>query len=64
MNPLIDEYIAKAKKWQTEMQALRSILLDFGLAKTKNNSNTQKTINFYSFNIFWAIVVSPVFTKA
>jgi uncharacterized protein YdeI (YjbR/CyaY-like superfamily) len=27
MNPKVDEYFIKAKKWQTEMQALRTILL-------------------------------------
>lgn len=33
MNPQIDEYIAKAKKWQNEMTALRSILLTCGLTE-------------------------------
>jgi uncharacterized protein YdeI (YjbR/CyaY-like superfamily) len=33
MNPLIDEYIAKAKKWRDEMTALRSVLLECGLTE-------------------------------
>ncbi|MEQ6119658.1 DUF1801 domain-containing protein [Reichenbachiella sp. MALMAid0571] len=28
MNPKVDEYLSKAKKWQEEMEALRTILLD------------------------------------
>jgi uncharacterized protein YdeI (YjbR/CyaY-like superfamily) len=33
MNPKVDEYLTKAKKWQEEMEKLRSILLDCGLAE-------------------------------
>lgn len=33
MNPKIDEYIAKAKKWQAEMEELRKIILDCGLTE-------------------------------
>ncbi len=31
MNPKVDEFIAKAKKWREELEALRSIALDCGL---------------------------------
>ena len=31
MNPLVDEFISKLKKWQPEFVALRKILLDCGL---------------------------------
>lgn len=31
MNPKVDDFLAKSKKWQTEMQQLRMIVLDCGL---------------------------------
>jgi uncharacterized protein YdeI (YjbR/CyaY-like superfamily) len=31
MNPKIDDYLSKAKKWQPEMALLRSVILDCGL---------------------------------
>jgi uncharacterized protein YdeI (YjbR/CyaY-like superfamily) len=31
MNPKVDEYLHKAKKWQQELEALRAIILDCGL---------------------------------
>ena len=31
MNPKVDEFLSKAKKWQEEMTKLRSIVLDCGL---------------------------------
>lgn len=31
MNPLVDEFLAKAEKWQSEMTLLRKIALDCGL---------------------------------
>src|SRR5213080_2213500 len=31
MNPKVDEYLRKAKKWQKEMEKLRMIILDCGL---------------------------------
>jgi uncharacterized protein YdeI (YjbR/CyaY-like superfamily) len=33
MNPKIDEYLRKAKKWQAEMEKLRRISLDCGLTE-------------------------------
>src|ERR1700743_1799139 len=33
MNPKIDAYISKAKKWQQETQKLRAIILDCGLTE-------------------------------
>lgn len=33
MNPKVDQYIAKAKKWQKEMELLRSLMLDCGLTE-------------------------------
>ncbi len=33
MNPKVDEYIAKAQKWQAEIEALRSLVLDCGLTE-------------------------------
>lgn len=34
MNPEVDEYLSKAKKWREEMEELRTILLDCGLTET------------------------------
>jgi uncharacterized protein YdeI (YjbR/CyaY-like superfamily) len=33
MNPKVDEYLSKAKKWQEELKILRMILLDCGLTE-------------------------------
>jgi uncharacterized protein YdeI (YjbR/CyaY-like superfamily) len=33
MNPKVDAYLSKAKKWQSEMRRLRTIVLDFGLTE-------------------------------
>lgn len=33
MNPLVDEYLREAKKWQKEMKKLRTIVLDCGLTE-------------------------------
>jgi uncharacterized protein YdeI (YjbR/CyaY-like superfamily) len=33
MNPKVDEYLRKAKKWQEEMAKLRTIVLDCGLTE-------------------------------
>jgi uncharacterized protein YdeI (YjbR/CyaY-like superfamily) len=33
MNPKVDEYLSKAKKWQEEMEKLRMIILDCGLTE-------------------------------
>jgi len=33
MNPKVDEYLGKAKKWQEEFEKLRMIILDCGLAE-------------------------------
>src|SRR5205809_5247602 len=33
MNPKVDEYLRKAKKWQKEMEKLRMIALDCGLTE-------------------------------
>jgi len=33
MNPKVDEYLAKAKKWQEEFEKLRMIILDCGLTE-------------------------------
>src|SRR6184192_554317 len=33
MNPKVDEYLRKAKKWQKEMKKLRMIILDCGLTE-------------------------------
>src|SRR5207249_7233393 len=33
MNPKVDKYLAKAKKWQREMEKLRRISLDCGLSE-------------------------------
>ena len=33
MNPKVDEYLRKAKKWQEEMEKLRRIILDCGLTE-------------------------------
>jgi uncharacterized protein YdeI (YjbR/CyaY-like superfamily) len=33
MNPLVDEFLAKAEKWQSEMTLLRKIALDCGLTE-------------------------------
>ncbi|HEX9274004.1 MAG TPA: hypothetical protein VGA01_17515, partial [Candidatus Binatia bacterium] len=33
MNPKVDEYLRKAKKWQEEFEKLRMIILDCGLAE-------------------------------
>src|SRR5438067_2974278 len=33
MNPKVDEYLRKAKKWQKEMEKLRMIILDCGLTE-------------------------------
>ena len=33
MNPEVDEFIARSKKWPEEMRALRPLLLDSGLAE-------------------------------
>ncbi|MBL0744699.1 YdeI/OmpD-associated family protein [Chryseolinea lacunae] len=34
MNPKVDFYFMKAKKWQTEVEKLRTIMLDCGLTET------------------------------
>jgi uncharacterized protein YdeI (YjbR/CyaY-like superfamily) len=31
MNPLVDPFLSKTKKWQKELEALRAIILDCGL---------------------------------
>ena len=33
MNPQVDFYFIKAKKWQEEMEKLRTIILDCGLTE-------------------------------
>ena len=33
MNPKVDEYLRKAKKWQEELEKLRMIILDCGLTE-------------------------------
>jgi uncharacterized protein YdeI (YjbR/CyaY-like superfamily) len=33
MNPQVDKYLSKAKKWQKEFERLRRIALDCGLAE-------------------------------
>jgi uncharacterized protein YdeI (YjbR/CyaY-like superfamily) len=33
MNPSVDFYFSKAKKWQEELEKLRVIVLDCGLAE-------------------------------
>src|SRR5580658_6465883 len=33
MNPEVDAYLGKAKKWQNEMRKLRTIVLDCGLTE-------------------------------
>jgi uncharacterized protein YdeI (YjbR/CyaY-like superfamily) len=33
MNPKVDEYLGKAKKWQEEMEKLRMIILDCQLTE-------------------------------
>lgn len=33
MNPKVDEFLSKAKKWQEELKKLRTIILDCGLAE-------------------------------
>ncbi len=33
MNPKVDEYLSKAKKWREEMEQLRTIILDCGLTE-------------------------------
>src|SRR6266498_5379864 len=33
MNPKVDEYLRKAKKWQEEFEKLRTIILDCGLTE-------------------------------
>ena len=33
MNPKVDEYLRKAKKWQEEFEKLRMIILDCGLTE-------------------------------
>src|ERR1035437_5091735 len=33
MNPKVDEYLSKAKKWQVEFEKLRTIILDCGLTE-------------------------------
>jgi uncharacterized protein YdeI (YjbR/CyaY-like superfamily) len=33
MNPQVDFYFTKAKKWQEELEALRKIILDYGLTE-------------------------------
>src|SRR6267378_4397274 len=33
MNPKVDEYLRRAKKWQEEFEKLRMIILDCGLAE-------------------------------
>ena len=33
MNPKVDEYLRKAKKWQQEFKKLRTIILDCGLTE-------------------------------
>src|SRR2546426_7496664 len=33
MNPKVDKYLSKVKKWQEEFEKLRMIILDFGLTE-------------------------------
>jgi uncharacterized protein YdeI (YjbR/CyaY-like superfamily) len=33
MNPKVDEFLSKAKKWQAEFEKLRMIILDCGLTE-------------------------------
>ena len=33
MNPNVDKYLSKAKKWQKELEKLRMILLDYQLTE-------------------------------
>jgi uncharacterized protein YdeI (YjbR/CyaY-like superfamily) len=33
MNPKVDKYLSKAQKWQEELEALRTIILDCGLTE-------------------------------
>src|SRR5438309_10431744 len=33
MNPRVDKYLSKAKKWQKELEKLRTIVLDCGLTE-------------------------------
>lgn len=58
MNPLIDEYLAKTKRWQKELEKLRSIVLDCGLTEdlkwkqpcyTINNNNILIIANFKDY---------------
>jgi len=45
MNPLVDQYIAKAKKWQAEMTQLRTILLSCKLTEELKWSKPCYTFN-------------------
>jgi uncharacterized protein YdeI (YjbR/CyaY-like superfamily) len=45
MNPLVDTFLTKAKKWQEELEALRVIILDCGL-----NEELKWRQPFYTFN--------------
>ena len=62
MNPKVDEYISKAKKWQNETKKLRAIILDCGLTEelkwgkpcyTLNNNNI---VIIQGFNNFCALM--------
>jgi uncharacterized protein YdeI (YjbR/CyaY-like superfamily) len=61
MNPKVDEYLIKAKKWQDEMEKLRRISLDCGLTEelkwgkpcyTFQNSNVVLIQGFKEFCAF------------
>jgi uncharacterized protein YdeI (YjbR/CyaY-like superfamily) len=36
LNPKVDVYLSKAKKWRKEMEMLRTIVLDCGLTEELN----------------------------
>ena len=52
MNPKVDFYFSKAKKWQEELEQLRTIVLDCGLAMFRSYPMLKKKP--YWGNHFWA----------
>lgn len=65
MNPAVDFYFTKAKKWQEELKALRPIILGCGLIEElkwgvpcytfENDKNSHKIVLIHVFKDYCAV---------
>src|SRR6266540_2340404 len=62
MNPKVDEYLRKTKKWQEEFEKLRTIVLDCGLAEELKwgcpcyTFDGKNIVLIHSFNEYCAVL--------